>query len=333
MIGKLLENAEYLERYHAYIDEIVTTWFENGKFAETIDAVDAMIGEYVKSDATAFFTYEEYQTAIEALKLFGELRGESLRGQLDGTIPSTTEGQKQDPASLVDCSALNMSDMGSMNGGGMNGNGGFPGGTADMPGLSGNFDMPNGMEMPDGATLPDGTELPEGIALPDGMEPPEGMEFPQNGGFPGGIQNEGTENNSVPPELPAESGKTPPEAAGQGGNAPERGTAEPAVSGAPAQTAGGEAQQAQDSAKQNQQGDPPEKVESSGGQPEQGDANFRAHKGGGKNEENGGRFAPGGMPGSGTSNETWIVLGVCAAALAAALLFAILYKKRKFRSR
>ena len=49
------------------------------------------------------------------------LRAQSGTGQLDGSIPSTSEAQKESSESLVDASAITISDMGSM-GGGMGGN-------------------------------------------------------------------------------------------------------------------------------------------------------------------------------------------------------------------
>ncbi|NLT10324.1 MAG: hypothetical protein GXY08_12620, partial [Ruminococcus sp.] len=55
------------------------------------------------------------------------LRAESVSGQLAGTIPSTTEGQKADSSALINTDGLNTSDMGSM-GGGMGGFGGGKGG-------------------------------------------------------------------------------------------------------------------------------------------------------------------------------------------------------------
>ena len=43
------------------------------------------------------------------------MRSESVQGQLDGSIPSTQEGQKEDGATVVDTGDLNLSDMGTMN--------------------------------------------------------------------------------------------------------------------------------------------------------------------------------------------------------------------------
>lgn len=118
LIGVLLQNPEYLELYHSYLQEIADGYFASGYYAEKIAELDALIGEYVKNDATAFYTYDEYKKAIAALELFGELRSESIQGQLDGTIPSTESGQSENSAALVDASELNMNDMGSMGGGG-----------------------------------------------------------------------------------------------------------------------------------------------------------------------------------------------------------------------
>ena len=70
-----------------------------------IDSTREMIAPFVESDATKFCTYEEFQTGVDVLKEFCLLRAESVSGQLDGTIASDSDGQ---------ASALNISDMGSM---------------------------------------------------------------------------------------------------------------------------------------------------------------------------------------------------------------------------
>ncbi|PWL41741.1 MAG: spore coat protein CotH, partial [Bacillota bacterium] len=114
LLARLLEEESYLAQYHAYIQEIVTGWMSTAE--EKIDALDALIGEYVKNDATAFYTYEEYQTGLTALRAYIGLRAQSLTGQLEGTIPATSQGQEADPASLIDASGLVLSDMGSMGG-------------------------------------------------------------------------------------------------------------------------------------------------------------------------------------------------------------------------
>ncbi len=141
LIAKLLEVPEYKERYHQYLQEIVDGYFADGKFEQTVDRIDQMISSYVEQDPTTFYSYEEYHNSVAALKTLGTLRGESIQGQLDGTIPSTTDGQKAEPDKLIDASAVDLSLLGD---GGMNG--GIRGGV--------------------------------GISRPDRMENTEGIESP-----------------------------------------------------------------------------------------------------------------------------------------------------------
>lgn len=122
MIAKVLEVEEYKEKYHAYLDELITNYFESGVYEEKIKEIGSLIDEYVKNDTTAFYTYEEYQTAKETLLQFGLLRAKSIRGQLEGTIPSTSSEQQNNQDVLVDASSINISDMGSQGGGDKGGN-------------------------------------------------------------------------------------------------------------------------------------------------------------------------------------------------------------------
>jgi spore coat protein CotH len=133
IIGKLLENAEYLELYHGYLRQIVDGYFNSGIFAETVVALDSMIGSHVQKDPSAFYTYEQYQAAVPMLMQLGLLRAQSIEGQLDGTIPSTTEGQNADASALVDASGINLSTLGSQGGGGMGGAGGRQTNTGQSP--------------------------------------------------------------------------------------------------------------------------------------------------------------------------------------------------------
>jgi len=133
LLGKLLEVPEYLELYHEYLQQIVDEYFNSGLFEQKVDSLNILISSYVEKDPTAFYDYDAYQTAVVELKELGLLRAESVEGQLDGVIPSTSEGQSADSSKLVDASGVDLSALGSMgNGmgsmeGGMNGgmNGGM----------------------------------------------------------------------------------------------------------------------------------------------------------------------------------------------------------------
>ncbi|MGB8453243.1 MAG: CotH kinase family protein [Anaerocolumna sp.] len=116
--GKLIENEEYLNQYHEYFDELITKYFESGDCEAEIERVHDMIASYVAADPSAFYTLEEFETAVSTLETFCELRAESIRKQLDGVIPSTTEKQKEEDVELIDASTINLSDMGTQKGAG-----------------------------------------------------------------------------------------------------------------------------------------------------------------------------------------------------------------------
>ncbi|MFC3801198.1 CotH kinase family protein [Cohnella sp. GCM10012308] len=131
ILGKLLEVPEYKEKYHQYLQQIVTGYFAGGKFEQTVASLDQLIGSHVENDPSAFSTYDAYKAAVAELSKLGALRAESIQGQLDGNIPSTTDGQTADASALIDASSVDLSKLGSGMGGG--GRGGFGGGQGRFP--------------------------------------------------------------------------------------------------------------------------------------------------------------------------------------------------------
>ena len=110
----LMENEEYHEKYYAWMRQLVEEYVAGGGFDAFYNRVRGQIDELVKTDPNAFYSYDEYVTAAETLYQTVKLRGESIEGQLDGTIPSTAQGQQGSDA-LIDASSLDLSVMGSMN--------------------------------------------------------------------------------------------------------------------------------------------------------------------------------------------------------------------------
>ena len=128
----LLEKEEYRAKYHEYLNELVEKYVNGGEFQKTYERIRSQIDELVSDDPTAFYSYEEYDAAAQMLCEVVELRAESVSGQLDGTIPSTDDGQQADSSSLIDGSDIDLSVMGTMSGGGGAGHGaGGPGGGPD----------------------------------------------------------------------------------------------------------------------------------------------------------------------------------------------------------
>ena len=190
MIAWILDNEEYLELYHQYFEEFLCTV----DMTALIDEAAELIAPYVEKDPSKFCTFEEFETGVNTLRTFCQLREESISGQLNGTIPSTSEGQAADDSALIDASNLIISDMGSMGMGGMGGPGGDGGGFGGFPGgdrgergdkgEQGGFPSGESMMPPKGdMQIPEGFEMPEGIEIPEGKEFPEGMEMPQMPGF------------------------------------------------------------------------------------------------------------------------------------------------------
>lgn len=147
MISWIFNNEEYLNQYHSVFSEFITSYFDSGKFEQLYDKTIALISPYVEKDPTAFCTYEEFQQAAQYLKEFCVLRAQSIKGQLNGSIPSTSEGQEANSSTLINASSIDIDAMGTQNGGGFgNENGGmspFDFENGEMP----SFDFENG-EMP-----------------------------------------------------------------------------------------------------------------------------------------------------------------------------------------
>lgn len=117
----LLENDEYRARYHAYLQQLVNEYVKGGRFDEVYNRIRSQIDELVETDPTAFYSYDEYQTAAQMLYDTVQLRAQSIAGQLDGTIPSTDAGQREDSSALVDASGIDIEAMGQMDMGGGSG--------------------------------------------------------------------------------------------------------------------------------------------------------------------------------------------------------------------
>ena len=111
----LLENEEYLAQYHGYLRQLAEEYVQGGRLQEVWERLDAQTDELIETDPTAFYTAAEYEEAKETLWTVLQLRAESVLGQLDGTIPSTDDGQQNAQDTLIDGSAIDLSVMGEFN--------------------------------------------------------------------------------------------------------------------------------------------------------------------------------------------------------------------------
>lgn len=115
MLAWIFASDGYTEEYHELFSEFIEEYFDSDYIPNLIESTKEMIAEYVEKDPTKFCTYDEFESGVTALKEFCTLRAESISGQLNGTIPSTSDGQTADSSSLIKADNLNISDMGTIN--------------------------------------------------------------------------------------------------------------------------------------------------------------------------------------------------------------------------
>ena len=192
LISWIFSDEESLAAYHEAYDRFISECVESGWLEAEITRVHDMISPYVESDPSAFYTAEEFEKAIDTLRTFCAKRAKSIRGQLEGTIPSTTQAQRADSSSLIDAGEISPADMGKMDTG--NNQGGGPGGGM----LSGMPDMGSIPDMNQG-TMPQG--MPDMSSMPDFGS---GMSFPGVPGSGTGTEAKGNPISEETTESPAE---------------------------------------------------------------------------------------------------------------------------------
>lgn len=109
---QLMQLEEYFQQYQAYFRWFLAEYVENGELSAALWQAAELIAPYVKSDPTAFCSYEDHRLAVETLEQVCLLRAESARGQLEGRYPATLAQQTQRPGEGVDASHVDLRDLG-----------------------------------------------------------------------------------------------------------------------------------------------------------------------------------------------------------------------------
>lgn len=327
MISWIFDIEEYTELYHEYFREFLN----NVNLTEMIEDTAALIDEYVEKDPTKFCTYEEFLTGVETIKSFCELRGESVQGQLDGTIPSTSAGQSADSSALIDTGDLNTSAMGSMGGN----RGGFGGGNRssssddETSASAGSFGF-------GGGNMPEGFDPSQfgGGNMPEGFDPsqfgggnmPGGFDSSQFGGgnMPGGFDPSQFGGGNMPEGFdPSQFG---------GGNMPEG--FDPSQFGGSGkrdntQSVSEATESTDKDDTQTEQSDTEQKNTESSGKPSSSKTGSSGRSSSDRSSFNGSSFPGMGSTGQSSDSTPYILLGVSALVLAAGVVFAALFKKKK----
>jgi len=98
LVEYVLSNEAYTEQYHQYVQETVNLLKD---FDAQVDEIEALIGEAVKEDPTAFYTYDEFLANIGDQSVDGvpgivgfiNQRISHVQKQLDGEIASYENGE------------------------------------------------------------------------------------------------------------------------------------------------------------------------------------------------------------------------------------------------
>lgn len=216
MLAWIFASDKYTEEYHELFSEFIEEYFDSDYIPNLIESTKEMIAEYVEKDPTKFCTYEEFESGVTALKEFCTLRAESISGQLNGTIPSTSDGQTADSSSLIKAEGLNISDMGTMNNGGGSPDGKAQSNTAQTKSAADNTNTTNDKSF--SQTPPNNSESSsdgtDNSTSSDGSVP--------TGGFGGTPPDMSDSNGSGPPSLP--NGEMPSMPDGEMPSIPDGGT-------------------------------------------------------------------------------------------------------------
>ena len=108
----LMKNRDHFAQYHAYFDQLLTEYFESGRYEAVIRETQSLIAPYVEADPTAFCSYTDHLLAVDTLLEVCRLRAESIRGQLNGDYPATLAQQAEHPGTGVNASHVDLRDLG-----------------------------------------------------------------------------------------------------------------------------------------------------------------------------------------------------------------------------
>lgn len=144
LVDTLLEQERFLSLYESYLKEIAETYLTEAYMGSMVTEIHDLIAPYVEQDATAFYTYAEFEQACSvdpadtySLVYYAVNMADSIQNQLAGGEPT------------FDTSSL----QGSRNGGK---GGGMPDFGGEMP------ERETVAEMPDFGRMPEQTEARKG---------------------------------------------------------------------------------------------------------------------------------------------------------------------------
>ena len=112
LFHQLMLHPEHHQRYRALFDQFISEYFESGYFETKLAKMVKKISPWVEKDPNAFIEYSDFLQGVKTFREFNLLRARSVRGQLNGSVPSTNKAQKRNPEKLIEVGDLWIPDMG-----------------------------------------------------------------------------------------------------------------------------------------------------------------------------------------------------------------------------
>ncbi len=109
---KLLTNEQFKAQYYHYLDTLCNQYILGGEFTKTLSLINDEIGQLAGTEPNAFYNNDRFHKAQQTFQLMLEKRAASVLGQMNGSIPSTWEGQKSHPQQLINSDDINLQDLG-----------------------------------------------------------------------------------------------------------------------------------------------------------------------------------------------------------------------------
>lgn len=113
MLACVLNDEQGRKMYDAALQKLVTEYIDSGWLENYLRSQTELILPYVISDPTSGVSEERFAEAVKSVYDFCILRSESIRGQLNGTIPTTAQAQNEHPETLINASNFSCPDSNS----------------------------------------------------------------------------------------------------------------------------------------------------------------------------------------------------------------------------
>lgn len=114
LLGQIILNEQYKALYHDYYQDFISSIGSEETVSAVIRDTAKLIAPYVKRDGNGYYSYEEFEKAVETLEDFCSLRTESIQNQLTLLRESNDNSDVLNTLAPVDCSSIQIKDMGAL---------------------------------------------------------------------------------------------------------------------------------------------------------------------------------------------------------------------------